>query len=80
MIFDNAVAEVRTPPVAPCFPGEKAFLLHDTYGFLIDLTLEMASESGLEVDRAGFTALMEDQRQRAQSGCTKSTARRAWQT
>ncbi len=33
---------------------EKAFELHDTYGFPIDLTLEMAQEAGLEVDMDGF--------------------------
>jgi alanyl-tRNA synthetase len=45
--------------------GEEAFTLHDTYGFPIDLTLEMAEEAGVSVDEAGFRALMEDQRQRA---------------
>ncbi|MEN2744600.1 alanine--tRNA ligase [Sinomonas halotolerans] len=45
--------------------GEEAFTLHDTYGFPIDLTLEMAEEAGVKVDEAGFRALMEDQRQRA---------------
>ena len=65
-IFDNAVAEIRSAGGSK-LPGDKAFLLHDTYGFPIDLTLEMAAESGMEVDRAGFTALMEDQRQRAKA-------------
>src|ERR1700722_5009 len=46
-------------------PGDQAFLLHDTYGFPIDLTLEMAREQGLEVDEAGFRRLMDEQRQRA---------------
>ena len=46
-------------------PGEQAFLLHDTFGFPIDLTLEMAREQGLTVDEAGFRRLMEEQRQRA---------------
>ncbi|ALV45535.1 alanine--tRNA ligase [Arthrobacter alpinus] len=46
--------------------GEEAFALHDTYGFPIDLTLEMAGEAGLAVDEAGFRALMLEQRQRAQ--------------
>jgi alanyl-tRNA synthetase len=46
-------------------PGAQAFALHDTYGFPIDLTLEMASEHGLTVDEAGFRRLMEEQRQRA---------------
>ena len=44
----------------------EAFALHDTYGFPIDLTLEMAGEAGLAVDEAGFRALMLEQRQRAQ--------------
>ncbi|MBM6621363.1 alanine--tRNA ligase [Micrococcaceae bacterium RIT802] len=46
--------------------GEEAFALHDTYGFPIDLTLEMASEAGLAVDEASFRSLMAEQRQRAQ--------------
>ena len=45
--------------------GEQAFALHDTYGFPIDLTLEMAAEQGLSVDEAGFRRLMQEQRQRA---------------
>ncbi|WP_120521442.1 alanine--tRNA ligase [Arthrobacter celericrescens] len=47
--------------------GEDAFTLHDTYGFPIDLTLEMAEEAGLKVDEAGFRGLMLEQRQRAQA-------------
>src|SRR3984885_1141716 len=45
-----------------------AFLLHDTYGFPIDLTLELVAEAGLGVDEQGFEALMEDQRGRARAG------------
>ena len=48
-------------------PGEQAFALHDTYGFPIDLTLEMASEQGLAVDEDGFRALMAEQRSRAKA-------------
>ncbi|MHA7155098.1 alanine--tRNA ligase [Arthrobacter sp. TMN-50] len=47
--------------------GEDAFALHDTFGFPIDLTLEMAAEAGLAVDADGFRALMLEQRQRAQA-------------
>ncbi|GAA1778538.1 MAG: alanine--tRNA ligase [Actinobacteria bacterium] len=47
--------------------GDQAFALHDTYGFPIDLTLEMAAEQGVEVDRDGFTRLMTEQRQRAKA-------------
>jgi alanyl-tRNA synthetase len=45
-----------------------AFLLHDTYGFPIDLTLEIVAEHGLGVDEEGFEALMDDQRTRAREG------------
>ena len=50
--------------------GDDAFVLHDTYGFPIDLTLEMAAEAGLEVDRAGFAELMAEQRSRAKADAT----------
>ncbi|WP_026818376.1 alanine--tRNA ligase [Arthrobacter castelli] len=47
--------------------GSDAFTLHDTYGFPIDLTLEMAEEAGVKVDEAGFRTLMNEQRERAQA-------------
>ncbi|HSO91565.1 MAG TPA: alanine--tRNA ligase, partial [Arthrobacter sp.] len=47
--------------------GPDAFALHDTYGFPIDLTLEMAEEAGLKVDEPEFRKLMLEQRQRAQA-------------
>ncbi|PRQ11962.1 alanine--tRNA ligase [Corynebacterium sp. 13CS0277] len=47
--------------------GAQAFTLHDTYGFPIDLTLEMAAEAGLDVDRAGFESLMAEQVARAKA-------------
>lgn len=47
--------------------GEEAFALHDTYGFPIDLTLEMAAEKGLQVDEKRFRALMKEQRERARA-------------
>jgi alanyl-tRNA synthetase len=47
--------------------GDKAFQLHDTYGFPIDLTLEMAAEKGLSVDEDGFRRLMAEQRARAKA-------------
>ncbi|WP_439032814.1 alanine--tRNA ligase [Gordonia terrae] len=50
--------------------GSDAFTLHDTYGFPIDLTLEMAAEAGLAVDQEGFTALMAEQKQRAKADAT----------
>ena len=49
------------------FPGEVAFLLHDTYGFPSDLTAVMARERGLSVDEARFEELMTEQRERARA-------------
>jgi alanyl-tRNA synthetase len=46
-------------------PGEVAFKLHDTFGFPIELTKEIASERGFEVDDSGFESAMQEQRQRA---------------
>ncbi len=50
--------------------GEEAFRLHDTFGFPIDLTVEVASESGVTVDRAGFEAAMDEQRSRSRASRT----------
>jgi alanyl-tRNA synthetase len=63
-IFDAAVGEVKRRG-ASTLTGEQAFQLHDTYGFPIELTLEMAGEQGLAVDEEGFRRLMAEQRQRA---------------
>ncbi|MGV9311244.1 alanine--tRNA ligase [Streptomyces sp. NPDC003691] len=65
-VLDTAVAAVRADG-GRVLPGAQAFLLHDTYGFPVDLTLEMAAEQGVEVDREGFTALMNAQRERARA-------------
>ena len=48
-------------------PGSTAFVLHDTQGFPIDLTLEMAAEAGLTVDTEEFRRLMQEQRDRARA-------------
>ncbi len=48
--------------------GETAFKLHDTYGFPIDLTVEVAGDAGVEVDRPGFDRLMTAQRERSRAG------------
>jgi alanyl-tRNA synthetase len=63
-IFDAAVEETRRRGAAT-IGGGQAFQLHDTYGFPIDLTLEMAAEQGLAVDEPEFRRLMAEQRQRA---------------
>jgi alanyl-tRNA synthetase len=63
-IFDAAVEENRRKHLST-LSGAQAFQLHDTYGFPIDLTLEMAAEQGLSVDEEGFRRLMGEQRERA---------------
>ncbi|KQZ09997.1 alanine--tRNA ligase [Microbacterium sp. Root53] len=65
-ILDTAVAKTKAEGGAT-LAGDQAFLLHDTYGFPIDLTLEIAEEAGLGVDRAGFDSLMQEQKQRAKA-------------
>jgi alanyl-tRNA synthetase len=65
-ILDTALAQTRSSGGA-ALSGEKAFQLHDTYGFPIDLTLEIAAEQGLTVDEDGFRRLMADQRSRAKA-------------
>jgi alanyl-tRNA synthetase len=72
-IFDAAVEETRRRGVSTV-RGDLAFQLHDTYGFPIDLTLEMAAEQGLTVDEPEFRRLMAQQRQRAkQDAAQKKT-------
>jgi len=65
-ILDTAIAETKRSG-GTSLSGEKAFQLHDTYGFPIDLTLEIAAEQGLRVDEEGFRRLMADQRARAKA-------------
>ena len=65
--LDELIARARDED-AEGIAAADAFLLHDTYGFPIDLTLEIVAEHGLGVDEAGFEALMEDQRTRAREG------------
>jgi alanyl-tRNA synthetase len=65
-ILDTAVTETRAAG-GRVLSGDKAFLLHDTWGFPIDLTLEMAAEQGLSVDEDGFRRLMKEQRERAKA-------------
>ncbi|MER7817081.1 alanine--tRNA ligase [Streptomyces sp. NPDC096153] len=65
-VLDGAVTEARDAG-STVLSGDKAFLLHDTWGFPIDLTLEMAAEQGLTVDEDGFRRLMKEQRERAKA-------------
>ena len=52
-------------------PGEVAFKLHDTYGFPIDLTVEIAEAAGHEVDMAAFDACMTEQKERARAAANR---------
>jgi alanyl-tRNA synthetase len=65
-IFDAAMEETRRKKSIR-LSGDQAFQLHDTYGFPIELTLEMAQEQGLSVDEEGFRRLMAVQRDRAKA-------------
>jgi alanyl-tRNA synthetase len=65
-ILDTAVADTKKAG-ATTLPGDTTFLLHDTFGFPIDLTLEIAEEAGLTVDRDAFDKLMTEQRTRAKT-------------
>ena len=47
------------------FPGEVAFTLHDTYGFLVEVTREVLADRGISLDEAGFEKAMNEQRERA---------------
>ncbi|WGD36297.1 alanine--tRNA ligase [Lysinibacter sp. HNR] len=73
-ILDLAVAST-VKAGATVLPGDTAFLLHDTYGFPIELTLEIAEESGITVNRQVFDSLMQEQRSRAKADAkSKKTA------
>jgi alanyl-tRNA synthetase len=65
-VLDDAINSVKNSGSKE-LAGDTAFLLHDTYGFPIDLTLEIAEEAGLSVDRDAFKALMTEQRDRAKA-------------
>lgn len=65
-LFDDVAGSTKASG-AQHISGSDAFTLHDTYGFPIELTLEMAAEAGLAVDEAGFRELMAEQRRRAKA-------------
>jgi alanyl-tRNA synthetase len=73
-IFDMAASETKQSG-ATVLGADRAFALHDTYGFPIDLTLEMASEQGLAVDEEGFRRLMTEQRDRAKADARSKKAK-----
>jgi len=72
-LLDDLIARARETG-AEGIAASDAFMLHDTYGFPIDLTLELVTEHGLGVDEEGFEALMGEQRERARAGGGRTQA------
>ena len=66
-LFERVVGELEQEQT-DAIPGEKAFTLYDTYGFPVELTVELAAERGLQVDMEGFQEAMEAQRVRSGMG------------
>jgi alanyl-tRNA synthetase len=64
LVLDEEISKAKASK-SSALTGDSVFLLHDTYGFPVDLTFEIAQEAGLEIDRDKFTSLMNVQRQRA---------------
>lgn len=64
-ILDTAIGHARSQQRR--VSGAEAFTLHDTYGFPIDLTLEIAAEQGVSVDAEAFRSLMREQKERARA-------------
>src|SRR4051812_6444047 len=69
-LLDEVIAETRKIG-RTAIPAADAFRLHDTYGFPVEVTAEIAHEDGLGVDEAGFAELMEEQRERARSAARR---------
>ena len=65
-VLETAIATAKAAG-QKSLTGETSFLLHDTYGFPIDLTVEIAEENDLTVDRDDFTTLMSEQKNRAKA-------------
>ncbi len=73
-LLEELIARARDSG-AEGIAAHDAFLLHDTYGFPIDLTLELVAEAGLGVDEEGFEQLMGQQRDRSRLGAGRGEAR-----
>lgn len=74
-ILDDAVSQAQRASTQ--LAGETAFLLHDTHGFPIELTLEIAEEAGVAVDERVFALLMDEQRERAKADARAKKGQRA---
>ena len=65
VLVEEEIVRARESRVPSVFPGAVAFLLHDTYGFPVEVTREIVEERGLSLDLEGFEQAMEEQRKRA---------------
>src|SRR5204863_2279888 len=68
-LFEEALSHAEGPAQ---FSGDVAFRLHDTHGFPLELTVELAQEQGLDVDVDRFQELLEDQRRRAKEAVKRT--------
>jgi alanyl-tRNA synthetase len=75
--FEEEVERTRASG-SRIFSGEAAFLYHDTYGFPLELTMELAREQDLDVDAGAFDRLMTEQRERAREASERAFAATAW--
>lgn len=76
LVLDEEIQKAKSAKQSS-LTGESVFLLHDTYGFPVDLTFEIAEEAGLSIDRKKFTSLMNVQRQRAKDDAKKKRSANA---
>ena len=65
-LLENEISKVRSSG-GSTVPADVAFKLHDTFGFPIDMTIEIATEAEMGVDRDAFSRLMQEQRDRARA-------------
>ena len=75
-VLERLIGETRAAG-SDILDGKDAFLLHDTYGFPLDLTREIAEEQGMGIDEAGFAAAMRQQKERARAALRAKTTS-AW--
>jgi alanyl-tRNA synthetase len=68
-LLDGLIADLEAKGVKT-IPGADAFRLHDTYGFALELTRDVAREHGMTVDEAGFRKAMEEQATRSRAAST----------
>ncbi|KAK9065154.1 hypothetical protein SSX86_016537 [Deinandra increscens subsp. villosa] len=66
-MLDDALDKAKINSSGPCLSGKDAFLLYDTYGFPVEITMEVADERGVSIDMSGFDVEMENQRRQSQA-------------